>query len=192
MRLDGGRYDLAAAKDASRGTSRVPDGTIRSPRIAARCPAASRSSGGRSTSRTLLADPEYTLSIGAATPGYRTMLGVPLLRDGVAIGVIVLTRASVRPFTDEQIELVYHLRGPGGDRHRERAAVRELQARTRELTESLEQQTATAEVLQVISSSPFELRPVFRPCSRTRCVSVAPSLAPCSARGGCFSRCCDP
>ena len=63
----------------------------------------------------------------------------------------MLTRATVRPFTDKQIELVTDLRRPGGDRDRERAAVRGGAARTRELTEALEQQTATADILRVIS-----------------------------------------
>ena len=53
----------------------------------------------------VLADPDYTLAA-QGHHGYRTVLGVPLLRDDVAIGVIVLTRAVVRPFSDKQIELV--------------------------------------------------------------------------------------
>ena len=70
---------------------------------------------------------------------------------------------EVRPFTDKQIELVADLRRPGGDRHRERrGSSTKCRRRTRDLTEALEQQTATSEVLEVISSSPGELEPVFQ------------------------------
>ena len=75
------------------------------------------------------------------------MLGVPLLREGTPIGVIVLWRKTMRPFTDKQIELVDHLRRSGGDRDRDARLFDEVQARTAELSEALEQQTATSEVL---------------------------------------------
>ncbi len=69
------------------------------------------------------ADPDYTLNDGEKFD-VRTMLGVPLVREGTVIGVIVLQRSIVRPFTDKQIALVDDLRRPGGDRDRERAPVR--------------------------------------------------------------------
>ena len=68
----------------------------------------------------------------------------------------------MRPFTDKQIELVDDLRRPGGDRHRERAAVRRAAGTHRDLTESLQQQTATADVLKVISRSTFDLQAVLQ------------------------------
>ena len=71
-------------------------------------------------------------------------------------------RHEVRPFTDKQIELVEHFRRAGRHRHREHTAAQRAAPRTDELSEALEQQTATSEVLQVISSSPGELEPVFQ------------------------------
>jgi two-component system, NtrC family, sensor kinase len=109
----------------------------------------------------VLADPEYHASGYQQAFGFRTILGVPLLREGKTIGVFALQRDEVDPFTDKQIELVTTFADQAVIAIENVRLFEAEQQRTRELTESLEQQTATSKVLDVISRSAFDLKAVF-------------------------------
>jgi GAF domain-containing protein len=109
----------------------------------------------------VLADAEHALVEQRKRGGYRTVLGVPLRREGDVIGLIRLTRNKVQPFTDKQIDLVTTFADQAVIAIENVRLFEEVQARTRDLSESLQQQTATADVLKVISASPGQLEPVF-------------------------------
>ena len=161
LKLDGGLFGLVAAKDAHAERIKylsknpiAPDRSSLTGRVAIE-------------RRTIyitdvLADREYSLNMSGDYRGYRTILGVPLLREGVAIGVIVLTRGIVKPFSNHQIGLVSTFADQALIALENARLFDEAQARTRDLSEALDQQTATAEVLEVISSSPGDLEPVFQ------------------------------
>src|SRR5262252_4202313 len=108
------------------------------------------------------ADPEYTRIEAVQLGNQRTMLGVPLVRDDALIGVITLARSRVEAFSEKEVARVATFADQAVIAIENARLLSELRERTTDLSKALDQQTATSEVLQGISSSPGELEPVFQ------------------------------
>jgi signal transduction histidine kinase len=108
----------------------------------------------------VLADPEYSREL-ALAGGWRAVLSVPLLRDGEPVGAISVGKAEPTPYSDRQVQLLETFADQALIAIENVRLFEAEQARTRELSEALEQQTATADVLKVISRSAFDLQAVL-------------------------------
>jgi two-component system, NtrC family, sensor kinase len=112
----------------------------------------------------LAAEPESEFPLGRAMQslgGHRTTLATPLLREDIPLGAILIRRKEVRPFTDKQIELLEIFAAQAVIAIENVRLFQAVEARNRELTEALEQQTATSEILRVMSASPIDVQPVL-------------------------------
>ncbi len=123
------------------------------------------------------ADPDPTIANRSRSGNVRTMLGVPLLREGTPIGALLLQRSIVQPFTDKEIELAETFAAQAVIAIENTRLLNELRRRTDDLSEALEQQTATSDVLKVVSSSPGDMKPVFE-------AMLANALRICEAKFG--------
>jgi two-component system, NtrC family, sensor kinase len=117
-------------------------------------------------------DPDYALPL-ATTAGYRSVLGVPMLREDAPIGAIIVARGYVAPFSNKQIKLLETFADQAVIAIENTRLFEEVHARTRDLSEALGQQTATSEVLRAISRAQTDTQPVFDSSRPAHCACAA-------------------
>src|SRR5262249_7556678 len=146
----------------------VSPGGAESLRNAFPIPADERSTSGRAIMaravvqiHDVLEDPAYGMKAQAHAAGFRSFLAAPMLRGGEPIGTISVSRADPGPFPESQVELLKTFADQAVIAIENVRLFKELETRNRDLTETLEQQTATGEILRVISSSPTDVQPAF-------------------------------
>jgi transcriptional regulator with GAF, ATPase, and Fis domain len=173
-RFDGTLQRLAAAHNLS---SEFKDFVERNPLQPGRGTAAGRAVLERRTVHIpdVSADPDYRYPAAYTLGNIRSILGVPMLREGAPIGVMTIWRGDVRPFTDRQIDRLTAFADQAAIAIENVRLFNELGARNRALVEALEQQTATSDILRVISQSPTDVGPVFDTIAEA-------ALTLCSAR----------
>ena len=136
----------------------------------------------------VLEDRAYGLTNQAQAVGFRSFLAAPMLRDGEPIGVIGVGRPQPGPFPDQQIELLQTFADQAVIAIENVRLFTEVQARNRDLTTALEQQTATGEILRVISGSPTDVQPVFDTIgAQRRATAAAPTKASSTGDGGLYA-----
>ena len=158
--LEAGAFDLAAHTDADAGRIAYLKAN---PVATGNGSLAGRAVLERQTIHVadIKAVPGLESRVQASSGNLRTMLVVPLMREGAAIGVIAASRNKVQPFSTRQVDLLKSFADQAVIAIENARLFEEVQARTREVTQALEYQTATSDVLNVISKSPNQVQPVF-------------------------------
>ena len=124
------------------------------------------------------ADPDYTFE-GQRLGDFRSVLAVPMLREGAPIGVIVLTRSEARPFTNKQIELATTFADQAAIAIENVRLFDEVQTKTSDLSEALTYQTGSSNILSVIASSPTDVEPVLKAIVESACKLCGAMMQSC-------------
>jgi GAF domain-containing protein len=161
QRSDGEQLHLAAIHGADPAGVEVARNSFPMPRSTESCGGRAVRTRGVVHLADVLDDPTYALKEQARAMRFRSGLAVPMLRDDHPIGAIAVMRSEPGPFSDDQVQLLQTFADQAVIAIENVRLFKELEVRNRDLTEALEQQTATSEILRVISQSPTDVQPVF-------------------------------